>query len=360
VPDYVIAKDKAAEWLSRLGEKYAIYAPGADDMAFERTSDYASALRPSGNTRRPPKELFFPASQTLLTFRQGDEGAEITEVTPESASCEPRLLVGVRPCDAAALSLLDLVFSREYSGYDDPYYRAARSATPVISLLCAEPLEGCFCGDAPAVDLASPAADVALTDLGDRYFAEAKSEAGQELVAAGEGLFGEAADAARAARDQAAADLRSRTAEGLPLEGMRETLRELHESPVWRELSQKCLRCGVCSFLCPTCHCFDIQDEALGSGGYRYRCWDTCQFTDFALMTSGENPRRDPAERLKQRICHKFEYLPDRTDTVFCVGCGRCVRLCPVGMDVRETMAAFAEEAAPAPPKAADASGCGG
>jgi ferredoxin len=338
MPDYVIAKDKTAEWLRRLGEKYAVYAPAADGMAFACTTDYAAALQPSGNPRRPPKELFFPASQTLLTFNHGGQGMEVTEVAAESLNPEPRLLAGVRPCDAAALSLLDVIFSEQYSGYDDPFYRAARSTIPVISLLCAEPLEGCFCGDAPAVNLASPPADVALTDLGDRYFAEARSETGQELIAAGEGLFAAAGDADREARDSAAGELKSRTSEGLPLTGMREKLRHLHESALWRELSQKCLRCGVCSFLCPTCHCFDIQDESIGGQGCRYRCWDTCQFTDFTLMTSGENPRRDPAERLKQRICHKLEYLPDRTDLVYCVGCGRCVRLCPVGMDVRETI----------------------
>ncbi|UCH36401.1 MAG: 4Fe-4S dicluster domain-containing protein [Armatimonadota bacterium] len=346
MPDYTIAKDKAVEWLARLGERYAIYAPGADGMAFERTADYGSALQPSGNTRRPPKEAFFPASQTLLTFRRSEDGMEIAEAVSDSAQAEPRLLVGVRPCDATALSLLDTVFSQEYSGYEDPYYRSARSAIPVISLVCAEPLEGCFCGDAPGVDLASPPADVVLTDLGDRYFAEAKSETGQELVAAGSEWFQAAGDDDRAARDNAASDLRARTAEGLPLAEMREKLAGLHESPLWKELSQKCVRCGVCSFLCPTCHCFDIQDEMLGTTGCRYRCWDTCQFTDFTLMTSGENPRRDPAERLKQRICHKLEYLPERTDAVYCVGCGRCVRLCPVGMDVRETIVALA--AAPA------------
>jgi len=345
MPDYVIAKDKAAQWLAKLGERYAVCAPAADGISFERVSDYGAALPPAGNTRRPPKEMFLPASQTLFRFREGEQGVEVTAQPAQSASAQPRLLAGVRPCDAAALRLLDTVFSEAYSGYEDPYYRAARSGIPVISLLCAEPLEGCFCGDAPAVDLASPAADVALTDLGDRYFAEAKSDTGQALVGAGGDLFSPASDADRAARDQAAAGLRQLTTEGLPLAEMREKLRGLHQSPLWRELSQKCLRCGVCSFLCPTCHCFDIQDEAFGTQGYRYRCWDTCQFTDFTLMTSGENPRRDSAERLKQRICHKLEYLPDRTEMVYCVGCGRCVRLCPVGMDVRETI----EELAGAP-----------
>lgn len=339
--EYVIGKDKAPQWLERLADKYAVYAPGADGIAFAPTADGAAALAAAGNagnTRRPPKELFLPASQVLLRFHQTEQGVELDDAAPESPPAERRLLVGVRPCDAAALTLLDTVFSPAYGGYDDPCYRSARAEVPIVSLLCAEPLEGCFCGDAPAVDLASPAADVALADLGDRYFAEAKSETGEELIAAGGNLFTAATDADRAARDAAAAALRERTTEGLPLAEMREKLRGLHESPLWRELSRKCLRCGVCSFLCPTCHCFDLQDEAFGARGYRYRCWDTCQFTDFTLMTSGENPRRDPAERLKQRICHKLEYLPDRTQAVYCVGCGRCVRLCPVGMDIRETI----------------------
>ena len=338
MPDYVIAKDKAPEWLRRLGEKYAVHAPGADGMGFARTTDYAAALSPSGNTRRSPKEIFFPTSQTLLTFRRGEQGVEISEVPPESASTERRLLVGVRPCDAAALSLLDVVFSEQYSGYEDPFYRSARTAIPVISLLCAEPLEGCFCGDAPGVDLASAAADVALVDLGDRYFAEAKSETGQELIAAGEALFVAATDADREARDKIAADFRARTSESLPLAELREKLRGLHDSPLWQQLSQKCVRCGVCSFLCPTCHCFDIQDETRGGRGVRVRNWDTCQFDLFTRHASGHNPREARQRRVRQRVMHKFSYGPKNLGIPFCVGCGRCVAYCPVGIDLREIL----------------------
>ena len=102
---------------------------------------------------------------------------------------------------------------------------------------------------------------------------------------------------------------------------------------------ERCLACGACSFLCPTCHCFDIQDEVTAEGGVRFRCWDTCQFGEFTRMGAGHNPRPTQKERVRQRVSHKFKYLVEEFGRLGCTGCGRCVEACPVNIDIRSVLA---------------------
>ncbi len=107
---------------------------------------------------------------------------------------------------------------------------------------------------------------------------------------------------------------------------------------MWGDLTETCLGCGVCTYLCPTCHCFDICDEAATAAGERIRVWDSCQFPLFTQEASGANPRPSGKERFRQRIMHKFSYLPKERDMAGCVGCGRCVAECPVNLDIREVL----------------------
>jgi len=115
------------------------------------------------------------------------------------------------------------------------------------------------------------------------------------------------------------------------------------ENPVWLEQSLRCLGCGACAFVCPTCVCFDIQDEADTRGGQRLRAWDSCGLRLFTLHASGHNPRSKQSQRWRQRIYHKFAYYPDRWGTLGCVGCGKCSRACPVDMNLKEHLAQAAE-----------------
>ena len=107
---------------------------------------------------------------------------------------------------------------------------------------------------------------------------------------------------------------------------------------MWERFSDRCLSCGICTFLCPTCHCFDIQDEMEGFDGRRARMWDTCMFSEYTLHTSGHNPRPTRKERTRNRISHKYSYFPEKFDVIACVGCGRCINYCPVNIDLLDIL----------------------
>ena len=124
----------------------------------------------------------------------------------------------------------------------------------------------------------------------------------------------------------------------VPVEGIEKRLDFMVESPFWDRTHEKCIGCGVCTFLCPTCHCFDITDEAVNQKGQRVRNWDSCLFPIYSLETSGHNPRPTGRERTRQRLMHKFNYYPKNFGRVACVGCGRCILYCPVQFDIRQAL----------------------
>jgi Fe-S-cluster-containing hydrogenase component 2 len=118
----------------------------------------------------------------------------------------------------------------------------------------------------------------------------------------------------------------------------------LYDSPIWQEIANKCIACGTCTYVCPECHCFNIEDRALADGGERVRAWDACMYTLFTQHASGHNPRPDQAARWRQRTSHKFAYLPRNVGMYGCVGCGRCVLACPVRLDIREVLRSVRRE----------------
>jgi ferredoxin len=127
----------------------------------------------------------------------------------------------------------------------------------------------------------------------------------------------------------------------LDAEGAADKLSSSFDDPAWQSLHEKCLGCATCAFVCPTCHCFDIQDENKCGKGRRVRLWDSCQLCLFTLHTSGHNPRPSGKERLRQRVMHKFNYFKTNNGQIACVGCGRCIRECPVNMDIRQIISAY-------------------
>ena len=303
------------------------------------------------NTVQPPKGQALPQREVFFTFEQTPEGQRLTPLVPRP---EPRVVLGVRPCDGHGRGHLDQVFSEEHP---DAYYQARRAALAYVGLACNRPpSRHCFCTSVGGSPFGEEGLDVLMVDLGDRYLVRALTPVGEALMAAGQGVLGEvdADDQAEAERLRLAALAHPQRVVAEP-QAVPERLKAGFGSALWDRLAQPCIGCGICTFLCPTCHCFDINDEVAGQSpvsGSRVRTWDSCQFPDFTMHSSGHNPRADLGARLRQRVCHKFQYFFENYGTFQCTGCGRCITGCPVGIDIIAVVNQVSAEAAAEQPAA--------
>jgi formate hydrogenlyase subunit 6/NADH:ubiquinone oxidoreductase subunit I len=232
----------------------------------------------------------------------------------------------VRPCEAKAFGALDAVFNWDYR---DKFFNARIEQLAVIGLSCTKADEACFCTSVGGGPADATGSDILLTPIEGGYLAEVCTEKGAAIQALAPDLFkpGNGVDkVAIAAKVESAFDQPALTAK----------LPGLFDSEVWMDQALRCIGCGACAFVCPTCVCFDIQEEADPKKGERLRCWDSCGFHMFTLHASGHNPREVQSARWRQRVYHKFSYYPERYDMLGCVGCGKCTRACPVDMNLKE------------------------
>jgi ferredoxin len=271
------------------------------------------------------KEFVFPRHEKLYAYEF--KGKQI-ELAPVELPTTQQIVVGARPCDAAALHILDAVFNWDFK---DESYNRRRELTTVVTLACREYDDFCFCTSIGSGPCDARGSDVLLipTD-GDRYEVRCLTEKGKALFA---GTVAASAEPVGAPQ-------------GPPVRFDLETLGEFlargYDQPEWPAVSRRCFGCGACAYTCPTCHCFDIVDEGGASGGVRVRNWDACQFAMFTAHASGHNPRADQSQRQRQRIHHKFQIYPDKFGELLCTGCGNCSRNCPVGMGVLPVLRAIA------------------
>jgi len=313
----MIKKAHLTQWLDKVGERYQLIGPTRDGVIqFKPLRSSSELALDYANSVVPPKNLFLPQTECLFAFRR--EGGSII-LEPSRGLERERVLFGIRPCDARSLLLLDKVFNGDL---EDTYYQEKRRGTILVGLACPSPPQRtCFCTSLGIDPLSPEGVDILLTDLGDRYLVEVATAKGEELV---EGLSLPSDEGEK-----------PRGEEGKSLEDVVERIGSLWEDEYWREVSRRCLGCGVCTYLCPTCRCFDLTDVGSTLGGKRFRCWDSCMFADFTRMASGVNPRPTGEERVRQRYFDKFSYFPEQYGVLGCVGCGRCSQYCPVGIDIR-------------------------
>jgi len=325
-----IGLEKTDELVSALMERGEVFAPVADGAAvnFQKIKDPGDVTLDFYNTLQSPKSVFFPQTDDMVRYRLTKGGPETEEVPLDS---EPRIMLGVRPCDVRSFEVMDKLFTG--GGIVDPYWVSRRRNTTIIGYAFdrVDPADfyttfGIGAADPTGSDIFMVKGETALllkgiTEKGERLLDSI--EVLEDASAGDEGYFEE--------RIAEASKLATRT---LATDGVAEKLEEIFEDPYWVEAAAPCLNCGVCTFVCPTCHCFDIQDETLFGEGARKRVWDSCMFTDFTLHTSGHNPRTKKSQRLRQRINHKFSYYVTNFDVISCVGCGRCTRSCPVYIDI--------------------------
>lgn len=301
------------------------------------TEDGQVLFRPVREARRfdyinavtPPKDFWFPQTERLFKFKTVPAVA-----LEQAAGPAQRVVFGVRPCDLKSLVILDAVMAT--GEFEDDYYAQQRAATTVIGVACAVAGPHCFCTAMGVTPGDEAGADLMLYPDGDGFLGRAVTGRGAALIAAHAGCFAAADPAAVAAAAAAARKLVPALAGRLDVEGLRERFADNWDSHIWGEAAQRCLGCGLCTYLCPTCYCFGVSDEVRQGQGVRMRCWDSCMFSDFVRMAGGHNPRLGKLERVRQRFLHKLRYFPARHAELACTGCGRCVAKCPVGVHVPE------------------------
>ncbi|MBN2439436.1 MAG: 4Fe-4S dicluster domain-containing protein [Deltaproteobacteria bacterium] len=335
----LIEKEALAGIVGELAEKMQVCAPmpEEDRVLFRVLAPGERPLVDFANTKNAPKNFLFPRTETMMQYTRTRKGMVLAGERKDEGKT---VLFGVRPCDARSFTLLDRLFDQEK--YRDPYYVAKRAKTTVVALACVHPpYTTCFCTSVGGAPVSSEGVDLLLTDLGEAYLAEFWSPKGEALLSAFGGTpAGEAEEKQKEAlAAQAAAEIRSR----IPAREIKPILDTHFEDPFWDTLHLKCLACGTCTYLCPTCHCFDISDEVKGNDGIRIRNWDSCMFPMFTKETSGHNPRPSQKERWRQRVMHKFRYYVDNFGAIACVGCGRCVMACPVNLDIRKIVTDIAK-----------------
>lgn len=267
------------------------------------------------------KETVFPRTERLYGYRIKGNQIELIDAAPEAA---PQIVVAARPCDAAALPMLDAVFNWDYV---DEFYNARRSATTVVTLACKAYDDRCFCTSVGLGPAATSGSDAML------YETEPGRYEVRVFTGKGRALFPEA----EGGPAEPLVDGPGRKFEG---DLVREYLTQNFDSALWKQETMRCLGCGVCAYMCPTCHCFDIVDEHQA----RVRNWDSCQYALFTLHASGHNPRHLQPERQRQRIYHKFDIYPRKFGHILCTGCGNCTRNCPVDLGLLNLLTAVDDE----------------
>ncbi len=330
----VLPKTALSDWITHLLGKNRVIAPTTVQEYFkfgeihapeEVVLDYPTSVL-------PPKKVVLPPYEDLLRFELHQLAIDPVQ------NSTPTVILGVHTCDLHAMQLMDHVFG---SGFQDQHYARQRENITMVSVECLTPCsEFSFCKDMDTQSIPDNF-DLHMTDLGEAYVLETRSGKGEALLRDFDRL------------EMSSEVLQKQYNRTLSLKWSRFTYRlrpraeEItslftlnYRSILWQELGDRCLSCGACNIVCPTCFCFDVRDEVdlTFNAGKRYRVWDSCQTNQFAGVTGGHNFRADRAERLRHRFFHKFKYLTDAYDQGGCVGCGRCAEACLVGINPIEVL----------------------
>ena len=318
----------------KIAKNMPLYIP-VDTNGGAKFEKYESGMQMSEalNTVRSAKDFFFPQIEDIAAFKV--EGQKI-EVIDTRVVKEDFVVFGARACDVKSFEILDNVFLAEPN---DSFYANRREHGIIFALACNKPAETCFCS-AFGIDCAEPMGDVSMWKSEGEMFFKSNTEKGEKVLSLVQDLLVDADDGAVEGEKAKTREIVAK----LPLSNISKDnvgggkTMELFDDPAWKSLSESCLGCGTCTFVCPTCQCYDIKDFNTGHGVVRFRCWDSCMYSDFTKMAHG-NPRLTQLERFRQRFMHKLVYYPENNNGLFmCVGCGRCLAKCPISMNIVKVM----------------------
>ncbi|MDR1712945.1 MAG: 4Fe-4S dicluster domain-containing protein [Coriobacteriales bacterium] len=320
-----LTKDQLPQLLAALSESATVYVPAEID-GISKFAPYGSAGTGEPrfdlvNTMLPPKDLLFPQSEKMYRYGIDAEGQPFINSICESTDV---VLFGIRPCDVRSIECMDDVFLTK--GFADENYQARRQHLLTVAIGCTAPAETCFCDSMGLSPVQAPAADILLNETADgrAWQITAQTEKGQQALAAA----GFSADSSESTAAEVSCSLKVNT------QGLAAKLDAMYDHPLWEQTARKCLTCGTCTYVCPTCHCFDISQENRMREGTRFRSWDSCMFFAYTEMAGNHNPRADKMPRVRQRFLHKLCFFEQRYGKTLCVGCGRCVEKCPVALDI--------------------------
>lgn len=319
-----------------LMEKGLLIAPVREGAGFDfrEISDPALVDLKFYNTVMSPKSVYLPHTEDFIKYKIGGSILDAVCVEPD---VRPKTLFGVRPCDVKSFEIMDIHFSR--TGKVDPYWSKRREATTIFGFAfdVQAPADSTDFYSSLEIGAADPeGSDVFMIRRNDDLLLKGISSKGETLLS----LLKSLADATEgdgkyfAQTVELSRSFRTRFTCMEPKAIAKKLESLFHNTQFWEQISAACLSCGICTFVCPTCYCFDICDETVFGEGVRRRVWDACMFTDFTLEASGHNPRTKVYQRLRQKICHKYSFHVRKYGPISCVGCGRCTRNCPVGIDI--------------------------
>ena len=336
-----IAKVDLSKLYAAIAETADLFVPAktAGQTNYTLWSDETVVDMDTLKTVKSPKDVFFPQSENLYTVNKVDKKYKIT---PEELCNRDFVVFGMKACDIQGVKVLDKVF---LSNPVDSFYKARRDHGTIVALACGEPEESCFC-KVFGIDCAEPDADVACWFVGEDLCWKALTEKGEALTEMCASLLADADEAdVEAEKTKIKNILEQLPYTNLSLDSWHgDATKEKFSSELWKELHKPCLGCGTCTFVCPTCQCYDLKDYDTGNGIQKYRCWDSCMYSDFTMMAHGNN-RTSQMQRYRQIFMHKLVYFPANNDGMYsCVGCGRCVDKCPASTNIVKVIKAFSKE----------------
>lgn len=315
----VITKKDLAAWLNHLLSEYVLIAPVETEgvLLFQPVSRIEEIVFNFDNTALSPKGWFFPITATLFTVERRDGR---TSVIPAQVE-EKAVFFGLHPCDAQGINILDKPF---LSAPEDAFYRQRRSHAILVGLSCQKPCPECFCTSLGSAPNDPSKLDILLTEVGESYIVQIVTEKGRSLL-----------DKA-SLQDRELGVPSPPPLVSVPVEGIVEAMRRVFDHPYWGRVADRCIHCNICAYVCPVCYCFDIRDFTDSGKTERVRTWESCQSPGFTRIAGGYDPRPTKGARMRQRFYHKLLYMPEQFGIMGCTGCGRCVRSCPVNIDIRE------------------------